>query len=253
VSDSALRALTVLEQLASSPGMTSSELARELRMSRATVARLVASLSGAGWIVPLEGDKRYATSLRLVSVASAALSNHSIRSSLLPWLMELCERTGLHCALCFYEAGTLTVTDVADPSEAGVRTHVDGRKYPAACTAGGKILLSLQTEEEIERVATAGLSPFTEFTRRTPEEIHEDVRKSLAQGFGISDREFAVRASGLAVPVFDRYDRPIAALTVNVTGPITHEFIASVAPVARGVASRASLALGNPSGDLLLA
>jgi len=253
VSDGALRALAVLEKLASSGGLSAAELARELDMSRATVSRLLHSLNDAGWIMQQDGTKRFVTTLRLVSIASAALNNHATRSSLLPWLMELCERANLHCALCFYENATLTVTDVAEPGDAGVTTHFDGRKYPAACTAAGKILVAHQSEDEQRRVAAMGLPQFTPHTRTRPDEIWSDLQVTRAQGYGLSDREFTMKASGVSVPIFDRYDRAISALTVNIAGPISAEFISSIAPVAKSVGGRASLALGKSATDLYLA
>ena len=226
------------------------EIARELKMSRATVTRLVASLKKSGW-VNAEGSRCY-PSLRVAVMGADALRHNPLRQRLRPWLIELAERTGCPCALCFYDAGRLTVTDLTDSIAGRVIAKFDAYVVPAACTAGGKIMLAFQPDEEVRRLISEPLERFTEFTKTDPEEVIDDIRMARERGYSIDDRELTVETSGLAVPVIDANEMVVAALGVNTRGGITDEFVQKASPIALTVALRASQALGHPSSGGVL-
>lgn len=254
MSDSALRGLDLLEHVAHFPGLTVGEIAKQLAMSRATVARLLDSLERGGWLIPEGRPRRYFPALRVVSSASAVLKHNQAREQLRPWLLELAERTSLPCSLGFYERGRVVITDVSEVVAERLVSRFDGESYPAACTAGGKILLAFQSADEIKRVAALGVESLTPTTTTTPASIEEEARVTRERGYSLTNLEFRADASGLGVPVKDKLGRVAAALVVSTRGPIIGEFVETIGQIALDVAARASLALGHsPSASLGIA
>lgn len=253
MSDSALRGLEILEHLSRSRPLTAGEVARDLDMSRATVARLLESLNGAGWVVAEGRPRRYAAALRLVSTAASVLNHNRTREFLRPWLLELAERTAVPCTLAFYERGNVVITDVTEIIAERIVSRFDGGIYPAVCTAGGKILLAYQGEGEIQRVASIGFAPLTNYTKTTPEEILAEARLCRDRGYAVTDREYRETASAVAVPIVDRNGRAVAALSVGTRGALTDEFVESVLPAALAVAARGSSALGHTPVERVIA
>jgi DNA-binding IclR family transcriptional regulator len=255
VSDSAVRALSILEHLTAVPGgLTAAEISKELQMSRATVGRLLASMAESGWVTVEPRSNRYRGSLRVVAAGAAALRQHPIRRQLRPWLIELAERSNAPCALCFYRDGRTTVTDVTERLAGGMVAQFDAYTLPAWCTAAGKVFLAYLPEESVKRILTERSHPrHTPFTVTDPAALLDQIRLARERGYATSDREFTVDTSAIAVPVFDRPGHPVAALGVNSLGPLTPEFEAAAVPIALAVATLASSSVSSAEGGPLFA
>ena len=91
-------ALRLIEALHEAQPLSVSELARRLGLPRPTVYRLLRTLGSRGFLVQ-EGNA-YRLSLRLLELASTALSASALQAAAQPVLAGLAARTGetAHCA-----------------------------------------------------------------------------------------------------------------------------------------------------------
>jgi DNA-binding IclR family transcriptional regulator len=93
---------------------------------------------------------------------------------------------------------------------------------PAHATAMGKILLAFGGEETFAHFV-GPMRTFKRFTRYTivsPEALKQELETVAAQGYAVSDQECVVGCRCVAVPVRNRQERVIAALSVSNTPEI---------------------------------
>ncbi|MFN0147036.1 MAG: IclR family transcriptional regulator [Dehalococcoidia bacterium] len=248
LSDSALRALGILERVSSADaGLTAGDVARDLNLSRATVSRLLAALVHDGWLVASGSPRRYTPAFRILTAASGVLRQHPVRELVRPWLSELAERVELPCMLAFYERDHVVVTDVCEVISGRVMLRFVGQAFPIATTAPGKTFLGFLAEEDRQRLAE--IEACKPGATTTVPDLLTEASLTRERGYALADRSFRADASGLGVPVIARGGAIVAALVVATLGPLTDTFIETVAPLAVGVAARASLALGYQQVD----
>jgi IclR family acetate operon transcriptional repressor len=121
-----------------------------------------------------------------------------------------------------------------------------GQRVPLYCTGGGKAILSGFTPEQLETyLALVRLVKYTSTTLTTAEQLRSDLANAKTQGFAIDDEEREAGVCCVAAPIFDRYGRTVAALSIS--GPTTRmhrERAIALGPTVRHAADRCSAELG---------
>jgi IclR family KDG regulon transcriptional repressor len=91
-----------------------------------------------------------------------------------------------------------------------------GRRAPLHCTALGKVLMAWEHPERRARILEG--AEFKRFRDRTivePAAFGQELERVKAQGFGEDREEFDDHIRCVAVPIFDRLNRPIAGMSVS--------------------------------------
>jgi DNA-binding IclR family transcriptional regulator len=123
-----------------------------------------------------------------------------------------------------------------------------GGRAPAYAVATGKALLAYQAEGYVERYADKLL-------RHTPSTIvsmpllKDELRKIARAGYAVNRGEWREGVGGLASPIFNGFDRPVAAL--GISGPLDRLSIARMeqfAPRVVEAAAGLSKAMGYVNG-----
>lgn len=242
------RSLTVLELLAASQEpLEVSEIIARSGITRATGHRLMQSLQRDGYVVR-EKDGTYRVSFRLWGLAAAMLSSHGIRDVALPHMIELASALQLQVALTFFEEGEACYTDRIEVIGERVSPRLINIRVPALSVAAGRALAAYLPEEETEPMLH-DVPQRTPLTKTDPAELRAELRRIRAEGYALLDREYDPNGSGVAVPIFDRQGRAVAAFSVVIWGPLTPETVQRVLPPALTAGRRTSAELGYRASD----
>jgi len=205
------RAIAVLEAVSTSgtpPGV--SVLARQLGLPKSTTHRLLRILArhelvshGPGGYLPGPGMRR------LAQLAHDRTADH-IRHTLMPYLVDLYERTGDVVAL-----------GVLNGAEVVILEYVRGLRHdspvppagglPAHCSAIGKLLLAVGGEDAVQRLP-ATLKPSTPWSVTDRSVLAGQLPGIRRQGMAVCSEEYLPGVLEVAMPVFDG-DRPVAGLS----------------------------------------
>ncbi|MGI5350506.1 IclR family transcriptional regulator [Streptomyces sp. CA-250714] len=211
------RAIALLNAVsASAPhGRPVAELAAECGLNRATAWRLLATLEHHAMVERDPADNRYTIGSAISRMASTASIEGLIRRSH-DVLERLCRDTGETANLAVAQRLGLTYVDeVVPPAVLSARWL--GRQVPIHATSAGKALLAWQSTKEVDALLSGPLAEYTETTRTDRQDLHAELAKVRAQGYSVSVGELEPQLYGVAAPVLDAGDRPIAV--VSVWGP----------------------------------
>jgi IclR family acetate operon transcriptional repressor len=250
------RAFDLLEALAQSEAeLPLSQLTEQVGLPLGTVHRLLSSLVQRGYAAQNPETRLYGPGPRLLEVAARAAANSrfSLARIARPVLQTLTATTDETSNLLLLQ-GDEGVYAEQVPSVRLVRMFTEvGQRVPLYCTGGGKAMLSGMAEEQLEAyLARTSLVAFTPKTLATPQRLRDELGRARAQGFALDDEEREVGVCCVAAPIFDRFGRCIAALSIS--GPTTRlsrERALERGPCVREAADTCSRALGYvPASNL---
>jgi IclR family pca regulon transcriptional regulator len=221
-SQSLERGLAILSSF--TPGrqlIGTSELARELGLTRSTAHRYISTLSGLGYLQQDADTRRYRLGPRVVDLGFSAINSMDVREISTPYLQQLSDETGFTVNL-----GILDGTDVvyvercrtARPGqrEIDLNLHV-GSRLPAYCTALGKAMLAFLPEDERRALVAA-----SDLVRRGPntlterDALLEDLERIRDTGIAVNNEELAYGLRSIATPIRSQSGGVVAAINLAV-------------------------------------
>lgn len=247
------RALDVLEVLAAGDDDVSlSQITERTGLPLGTVHRLLSNLVARGYAAQDRETRLYGPGPRLLEVAAKAAASRRFGLSRIarPCLHGLTEATDETSNLLVLQ-GDEGVYSEQVGSRRLVRMFTEvGQRVPLYCTGGGKAILSGFSAEQLEAyLERTALRPFTPKTITTPERLREELARAREQGFALDDEERETGVCCVAAPIFDRFGRCVAALSIS--GPTTRmsrERAISLGPLVRQAADTCSAQLGYSPG-----
>jgi DNA-binding IclR family transcriptional regulator len=197
------------------PTMGLSELARRSALPKATVHRLAGQLVEFGFL-ERDGDA-YRLGVTLFELGQRVPRSRVLRDAALPFLEDLfvASRETVHLAVPVGRE-VMYIDKLLGHSSAPTPSEVAGR-YPLHCTATGKAILAHLPPGEFDQYVATPLERVTRHTIVVPDVLRTDVATARRTGWSVEREETMVGFVSVASPVFDRDDRPLAALSV--TGP----------------------------------
>lgn len=207
-------ALKILELFSpAEPVLGVSEIGRRLGVHKSNVSRLVAALQAEDFLTRTE-DGRYRLGLHLYAMGSTIVHSHALYQAALAELCEVRMATG--------ESAHLAVLDGIDvvhlarlPSNRFMRRIAESwNPSPPHATSTGKVLLAHASDETIGRLVARGLRRFTPRTVTDVDRLKRELGEIRARGFALDREEFVRGTSSVAVPIFTRSRRTVAAISV---------------------------------------
>ena len=238
------RAVRILETLtADSPALTVSEVARRSGLHVATASRLVAALVGHG-LLSRRPDGRVAVGVRLWELGSRASPALGLREAAMPFLEDVHAVVGHHVQLAVLDGGeVLFLERLSAPGAVVNFTRIAGR-LPPHSSSSGMVLLAHAPREVQERVLTGRLERFTPATVTDPGRLRSMLAEVRRTGAAVLPGHLHPEAAGVAVPVRDRADAVVAALSVIVPNDgSAHQRVPLLQAAARGIGR----GLGTPA------
>lgn len=213
------RALKLLDFVANGGSTTQlSRIARELDINRVTLARLLDTLEHERMIEPSPEGAGYRIGSRFLAMAAAALGDRDLLRLAQPILARLALGLQFSAHLAVLSGDQLVYLLQELPDTLLVSNVRVGSRLPAHVTAPGRILLAALPSQA--RRALLGRGPLAAATRHTPTThaeldrlIDEDARHGCAWSFSGYERG----VDACAAPVFDRFGKVVAA--ISVAGP----------------------------------
>lgn len=243
---SVLKVFNILSALAEQKEIGVSELSQRLMMSKATTYRFLQTMKTLGYVEQEGEADKYALTLKLFEVGAKALEHVDLIKLANREMETVHKVTQETLHLGALEENAIIYLHKIDSSYQLRMYSRIGRRNPLYSTAIGKVLMSEMPKEEVyELLKDVEFVKHTEKTHANIDQLWEELCVVREQLFGEDNEEQEPGLRCIAVPVYDRFDKAIAA--VSMSFPIIRfneekkaEYVALLHTAARNI----SMALG---------
>lgn len=197
-------------------GLTSHQIESYLSLPRTTVFRLLKTLLNQQMLS--KNKKYYFCGSELVNVGLQVLNSDRIHQIAIPFVQRLALQTKHTAHLAVPNNGSSLIVEVADsPNPLRVASR-PGLRAQMHCSSTGKVFLAHLFLDDL--VLVLGDEPWQKRTEQSITglaDLREELKKVLAQGYALDDREYHDNVRCLAAPIRDSRGRVVAA--IGITGP----------------------------------
>lgn len=210
------RAISLLEVLALSDGMTLSEVARRAELPTSTVHRLLTTLERRGLVGHEAETGHWMVGLGLFRVGSAYLRIRKLPEIARGLIRELSHGVNETVNLSLIDGPHLICVAQVE-SHAAVRAFFRiGGDLPIHASGGGKaILAAMSVEARRAWLGDDQLKRFTEHTHVSRRALQADLAMIAERGFSIDDEEHTPGMRCVAAAVLDEWREPVGALSIS--------------------------------------
>ena len=226
------------------PEMTLSEVAAKTDLSPAVVRRCLKTLVELGYIG--QHERKFLLRPAVLTIGSAFLASMQIEQVVLPPLQHLRDQTGDSASLAVLSGSDiLYVAHVSTDRRFRLAANV-GTRFPFHATSLGKAMAAFADEATRAQLLAAG--PFERFTERTVTDgaaMAERLRMVAERGYDSALDELDYGIVSVAVPLFGRERRVIAAIncSTSTTRISQDELVRTRLPLLRSAAGEIEGAL----------
>jgi IclR family mhp operon transcriptional activator len=180
------------------------ELARDTRLPRPTVYRLLETLSDAGFVTRSSPHDRYCLARRVRTLSDGFVEDAWIADIAAPLMIQFTREMVWPVALMTFEEGHMLVRETThEASTLSIDHGMVGRSLPLLRTAAGRCYLAFCPGKErraiIEMLSRSG-APEDRGANET-ERLTTLLDTIRTKGYAIQDREINPKATGMAVPI----------------------------------------------------
>lgn len=221
------KAFSILRLLSKSdPGLTLSDLARQLQIGKSTVLGIVSALEEAGAVVRDEATRRYSLGLTLFELGRAVEAGIDLKDIAHPHMEALMEKTGESVFLGTRSGNTVVILDTVESAKDLKITAPVGARIPLLAGAIGKVFLASLPEE---RVRTVKLRRFTSNSITDPQLYLGQVEQARRDGYALDYEEYIQGVRAVAAPLANGNGRISAIWVVGFTASMSDENIRRIA------------------------
>lgn len=197
------KALDVLDRVAAyGRPVRFSEVLDESPFPKATLYRLLQTLTNQGMLTFDRTHNTYSPGMRLVRMAHAAWAQSSLAPVARQHLDDLSGLVGETVHLAQLDGAHVLYVDKRTPAAALPMYSDAGKVGPAYCTGVGKAMLAWLPKPELDRVlAQQSWHPFTDTTLTTPEALIAELAVIRAEGHAFDREEHERGIQCIAMPV----------------------------------------------------
>lgn len=225
------RALLILETLAQyKNGCGVTAISKEVGLHKSTVHRLLGTLMYKGYVQKDIDSDNYRLGNKVLYLASSILDNMDVRNIARPYIIKLSERTNEVVHLSILDGDEVVYIDKVESQNTSGSFRMNsqiGKRVPLYCTAAGKVLASQLKDVEIKALLSGkDMQKFTANTITTIEQYLDKIQDVKNKGYALDDIEHEEGIRCIAVPIYDRNGKIIAAVSISgLTIYITQERI----------------------------
>ncbi|MBO1267301.1 IclR family transcriptional regulator [Arthrobacter cavernae] len=196
-------------------GITVTEIAQLVGMTRPTAFRLLLSLEQSGFVARV--DNRYMLGWQMARLGRLADPYAGVVSRIQPLLNEYAGK--FNETLSFVMVTGETSYDVVAEASASRFLNAShmwvGGSYPMHASAAGKMILAELSDEQVVAALPKRLESYTPKTITRRDTLLEELRLVREQGYAILDDELEEGLFVIACPVRDSSGQLLGVLTVN--------------------------------------
>ena len=197
------KAFIILNAIAkSSHGLTISEIASLLDISKGTVHGISAALEEQGAVIRHSGSKRYNIGMTLLELGKAAHGRVDFKKIARPIMEELMEQCQESVFLGIQNNDRVTIIDIVESRKDFKITSPIGTALPLLAGAIGKLFLSRMEQEKLQDFLKG--NPLRQFTPNTIVDIEQyisELKKVKKNGFAYDDEEFISGVRAVAASI----------------------------------------------------
>lgn len=245
-----LKGLSVLEAISDMQGEARviDDVAARVGLTRSNTHRTLQTLMHAGYVERDPVDGGFRATMKLFAMGVRQLGRLDVRKVAPVHMSVLARETGETVHLSVLDGRDVIYIDKIDSSQPIRAYSMVGGRAPAHAVATGKALLAAQDPSYLDRLPPK-LERFTAATIGDRETLKSELAKAARIGYAVNRGEWREGVGGLAAPVFDAYERPVAAL--GISGPLERLTVSKMkewAPRVIEIAGQLSKGLGYARG-----
>lgn len=209
------KGLKVIEAFGeASPRMSITEISKQTGLDRATARRLLLTLAELGY-AHYDG-KFFELTPKILRLGHAYLSATPLARLVQPFLDQLSEKVGHSASVSVLDGTEIVYLARASQRRVMSINLMPGSRLPAYCASMGRVLLAYLPVQEADTILhQSDLKKLTDRTRTDIEELQLELANVRRDGYAINDQELERGLCSIAVPLFDRRDRVIAAINIG--------------------------------------
>ncbi len=209
------------------------ELSSHLGWAHSTTHLLLSTLANEGFLMQSR-DRCYRLGWAIFELGSVFLLGLELREKALPVMRRLNQQYNELVHVAVLDRGeAVYVEKVASARSMPLFTRM-GLRYPAHCTAVGKVLLAHAPERVLHDIP---LVPFTPHTIIDSQVFGQELERIRDVGVAYDREETLLGLSCVAAPIYDFTGEVIAALSISLP---TVRFLPAESSLAKGVKEAAS-------------
>lgn len=242
------RALEILGAIADADEPSLGSLAQQLGIPKGSLLRHLRVLESAGYVTMAPQTKFYSLGPALIHLGFVARQRLRIPEIAMPALRWLRDRydESVHLGIL---SGPDVIHVAVAPSTQPVKMAVPvGERTFAHVSALGKALLAWAQPGRLDEImAERGLPALTARTMTSADQLRRDFHLIRERGWSLDDEESADGLRCIAAPVRSEQQDVLAAISISAPSTrLSHEKLATMAPVLARVADQVSTQLGWP-------
>lgn len=209
------RSLKVIETMGGQrEPFTISDLARATGLPKPSVRRVLHTLCALGY-AGNEG-RGFRLTPKIVRFATAFLSGEGHAQVLQPACEELSQQTGQSCLVGVLDDNDVLVVAYTMPQQLMSRSLGVGTRFPAYCTAAGRILMGQKSDAELDAYLSE-LRPVaqTEATCISKARIKAEILATRGRGYSVMEDEFVMGWRTVAFPLLRHDGSTFGTLNLN--------------------------------------
>lgn len=233
------RAFRLLEAYADDPSPHSlAQLGAAADLDKSGAQRIVHTLLRLGYLEQRVGG--YAPSHRIMERTFDYLRSSPLVSRAIPILTELRRNVMERVDMSLFDDLTLMYAVRLQSKRDSFYGHLIGRRVPVYCTAGGRSIMALLPDEQVQDIlARSDRQKITPRTTTKLPDILKHVKRARDVGYATSLEEMYIGELAVAAALKDKLGRPIGA--IHVAGSLSEwqpeEFERRIAPLAVAAAN----------------
>ncbi len=211
------KALEVLDLVASfGRPVRFSDVQDRCNFPKATVYRIIRTLTRQGMLSFDEDRQLYSLGVRLVRLAHSAWAQSSLAPLARPHLDSLSAAIGETVHLAQLDNAQVIYVDKRNAAEPIEMFSEAGKVGPAYCTGVGKVMLAFLGERAMsEALSQQSFHRFTETTHGSADSLRDELADIRALGFGFDREEHEPGIICVAVPIRTRTGRVLGGISVT--------------------------------------
>lgn len=198
-------------------GMTLSELARALEMSKSSIHGLLKTLEMTG-AVEQTSERLYILGPRIYELAQTSLQQAGLRRLALPAMQRLAANLGETIFLGRVEEEHVRILESVDATNDSPSLHISaprGTRLPLLAGATGRIVLaSWPLAARAAYLRSRPLPRFTPHSIIDPEQFLQAVGEAARRGIGEDNEEYLAGVNAVAAPILGADNTLLALLWV---------------------------------------
>jgi len=205
------RALAIIEHLAVRPGRVV-DVTHDLRLSWATVHRIIAQLTKADFLRRDPETKRYEIGPALWFAGATYMANHRVLRAALPYLHKAEQISGIAVQLAERVGRQAVAIYSAQPYATNIAKAQYGYHFPLHCGSKGRVLLAFAGPEFVKQYLHRPLEKLTDATLTDPDELRRELERIRQSGYSITVADVQPFTGSMAAPIRDASGTVVASL-----------------------------------------